>query len=236
MVDASVGGKVGIDLPEGKNLVGQFYPARIVAVDPRFLSTLPAPEWAAGMAEVIKHGVLEGEPFWSQLCSFRPNHRSDPRLLEELLIQAVMVKVRVVREDPYERTGLRATLNLGHSFGHAVEWCAQFKMSHGEAVALGLLAGLRLSRALNILKDDFEGELMELLQRWELPTVLPRLEGVSWDWELFTRALGRDKKNKNGQWNFILPVRIGEVTSVTAPPAHLVRAAYQSLQPEGAHL
>lgn len=227
MVDASVGGKVGIDLPEGKNLVGQFYPARVVAVDPELLATLPDSEWACGMAEVIKHAMLSGAPLWEELQSFTPQNRADPAKLDSLVAMAVGVKVRVVTEDPYEKTGLRATLNLGHTYGHAIEWCADFSVSHGSAVALGLLAGLRLSREMGLLEQNFEESLTSLLRRWGLPVSLPTRE--MFRWERVAEALARDKKNKDGKWCFVLPVRVGEVTTVYGPPRSLVERAFESL-------
>lgn len=227
MVDASVGGKVGIDLPQGKNLVGQFYPARRVAVDPELLSTLPEAEWSSGMAEVIKHAVLQGEPLWSLLNGFRPEERARKDRLEELLRRAVEVKIRVVEQDPFERTGLRATLNLGHTYGHAIEWCSEFRLSHGAAVGLGMLAGLRLSRSLEGLVEDFEESLLELLSRWGLPISLDG--GSDYTWERMRQALSTDKKNKDGDWCFILPSSVGRVNSVLGPPEEKVRAAFESL-------
>jgi 3-dehydroquinate synthase len=228
MVDASVGGKVGIDLPEGKNLVGQFYPARVVAVDPELLSTLPLSEWSSGMAEVIKHGILSGPDLWSEILSFGPENRSELERLTHLVTKAVGVKVDVVTQDPYEKTGIRATLNLGHSYGHAIEWCSGYRLSHGEAVGLGLLAGARLSKALGILKRDFESELLAVLRKWQLPTVLP--SGERYGWERVSQALDRDKKNKDGRWCFVLPVSIGQVETVRDAPRSAVREAFLGLK------
>lgn len=233
MVDASVGGKVGIDLPEGKNLVGQFYPAKMVAVDPELLKTLPPGEWSSGMAEVIKHAILQGPDLWSVVRAFRPqDSSSQPELLDRLVSQAVEVKLRVVSEDPYETTGLRATLNLGHTFGHAIEWCSEYQMSHGAAVALGLIAGLRLSRRLGLLQKDFEQELLSLLQVWDLPTRLPAPQ-ERWNWDRISLALGRDKKNQEGRWCFVLPLGLGRVETVFGPPESLVKQAFESLLTEG---
>ena len=228
MVDASVGGKVGIDLPEGKNLVGQFYPAHTVAVDPEVLATLPASQWSAGMAEVIKHAILSGPELWDKVAAFAPSDKTDPERLAELVSEAVQVKVRVVKEDPYERTGLRATLNLGHSYGHAIEWCSEFQMDHGQAVALGLLAGLRLSRAMGLLEQNFESELLDVLKVWQLPTQTP--DDPRYRWESVAAALGRDKKNKDGKWCFVLPAAIGRVKTVWDPPKELVKEAFESLK------
>lgn len=226
MVDASVGGKVGIDLAEGKNLVGCFYPAAAVAVDPELLSSLEARDWADGMSEVFKHGILSGPDFWSRVKSFTPEHANDISGVESLVRAAVEVKLRVVKEDPFERLGLRATLNLGHTFAHAIEWVSEFQVSHGQAVGLGLLAGLRLSRLLGLLRVDFEEDLLNSLKAWSLPTTLP--EG-DWDWEKMELAFSRDKKNRHGQWNFILPREIGLVESVRGPEPELVKEAFGSL-------
>lgn len=230
MVDASVGGKVGIDLAEGKNLVGQFYPARAVAIDPELLETLPDVEWASGMAEVIKHGVLQGAPLWETLLSCpREQLISDRSRRERLLSEAVEVKLQVVTQDPYERTGLRATLNLGHTFGHALEWCSGYRLRHGESVGLGMLAALRLSRSLGLLEEDFEAALLELLRRWSLPVCLPDPENGPWAWDAVAKAFDRDKKSQAGAWSFILPTRPGHVQAVTAPDVERVKAAVESL-------
>ena len=234
MVDASVGGKVGIDLPEGKNLVGSFYPATAVAVDPQLLDTLPQSEWASGMAEVIKHGVLAGDDLWNSLLRGEKGQLQSAEGRAKLLEEAVAVKLQVVVQDPYEKTGLRATLNLGHTFGHALEWSSEFELRHGEAVGLGMLAAVRLSRTLGILQVDFESELLSLLERWSLPTTLPGPQRACWNWEPLRQAFGRDKKASAGEWNFILPIRPGRVLQITAPDPALVRAAVESLkEPSG---
>lgn len=231
MVDASVGGKVGIDLPEGKNLVGQFYPGRVVAVDSELLTTLPLAEWSSGMAEVIKHGILSGPELWKKITDYRLSDRNDLGKTDELVNHAVAVKVNVVKEDPYEKTGLRATLNLGHSFAHAIEWCTNFDVGHGQAVGLGLLAGLRLSKEMGILEQDFESELLDLLGEWKLPTQLGREEYEACSWTKMEMALARDKKNKNGQWCFVLPKALGSVETVFGPPKTAVQRAFSSLIP-----
>lgn len=232
MVDASVGGKVGIDLPEGKNLAGSFYPAQVVAVDPELLSTLPGTEWASGMAEVIKHAILSGEGLWETVQSFSWEKAEQIEVLEHLVHSAVMLKVDVVQKDPYERTGQRATLNLGHTYGHALEWCSDYSVRHGEAVGLGLLAGLRLSRLLGILETDFEEELISCLKRWSLPCTLPEPEAEHWAWNRMTTALARDKKNRDGQWSFVLPRGLGSVKRVAGPDPELVRQAFETLKDE----
>ncbi|RME44321.1 MAG: 3-dehydroquinate synthase, partial [Caldilineae bacterium] len=131
MVDASVGGKTGVDLPQGKNLVGAFKQPEMVLIDPLLLRTLPAAEFRAGLAEVLKHGII-GHP-----ALFHALRRGD-FTLPWMIAEAVKVKVRVVEADPFEG-GRRAVLNLGHTFGHAFERLANFRLRHGEGVAMGLV-------------------------------------------------------------------------------------------------
>src|SRR5690606_21353804 len=133
MVDASVGGKTGVDLPQGKNLVGAFKQPHLVVMDPDVLASLPPVEFRAGLAEVIKHGII-GDP---DLFVALGEH--GPTSMTQLLADAVRVKVRIVEEDPFEQ-GVRARLNLGHTFGHAIEIVSEFDVRHGEGVALGLVA------------------------------------------------------------------------------------------------
>ena len=141
MVDAAIGGKTGINTVDGKNLAGAFHFPQQVFVDPSFLSTLPPEERRAGMAEVVKTGLLAGQELWA--------------LPEEAMIRACAAfKAGVVLSDPYEREGRRAILNLGHTFAHALEAASGYELRHGDAVALGLLAALRLSgRPTDVVED-----------------------------------------------------------------------------------
>ncbi|MEJ5226106.1 MAG: bifunctional shikimate kinase/3-dehydroquinate synthase, partial [Anaerolineales bacterium] len=136
MVDASLGGKTGIDLPEGKNLAGAFYPPRLVLVNPSVLKTLPVAEFRSGLAEVVKHGVI-GDPELFALCA--QGWDAVQSHLDDVIQRAMAVKIRIVEADPYER-GVRAALNLGHTVGHAVEAVSNFTIRHGEAVAIGMAA------------------------------------------------------------------------------------------------
>jgi 3-dehydroquinate synthetase/shikimate kinase len=174
-VDAAIGGKAGIDLPEGKNLVGAFHwPARVV-IDPELLDTLPAEELENGRAEVVKAGLLSGEPVWELA-------------LAEQVRRAAAFKAGVCLRDPLDR-GARAQLNLGHTFAHALEAASGFTLSHGKAVALGLVAALRLSGL-----EDEERTVAELLQP----------EPVRVDREAAWAALARDKKSVGGTPRLVL--------------------------------
>ena len=143
MVDASVGGKVAVDLPQGKNLAGAFKQPEIVLIDPDALSTLPPAEFRSGLAEVVKAGII-GDPLL-----FRQLQADGPGSLTDMIGRAVRVKADVVRRDPYE-LGDRAWLNLGHTFGHALELHSGFTLRHGEAVAIGMVAAAALSERLGV--------------------------------------------------------------------------------------
>ncbi|MDO8753675.1 MAG: 3-dehydroquinate synthase, partial [Anaerolineales bacterium] len=141
MVDASLGGKTGFDLPEGKNLIGTFYPPKLVLADPQLLKTLPEVELISGMAEVVKHGIISDPELFS-LCAHGLVWVKNN--LEEIVKRAMAVKIKIIEEDPYE-IGVRAALNLGHTVGHAVELVSKFKLRHGEAIAIGMVAEAKYS-------------------------------------------------------------------------------------------
>jgi shikimate kinase / 3-dehydroquinate synthase len=194
-VDAGIGGKTAIDLPEAKNLVGAFhYPDRVV-IEPRLLATLPEAERRNGLAEVVKTGLLAGQPVWE--------------LPEAEMIRACAAyKAEVCLEDPYERSGRREILNLGHTFGHALEAASDYEVSHGEAVALGLTAALRLSG----------------LGMSEVLDVHP----VRVDPERAWTALQRDKKMREGRIRLVLLEELGRPVVREVEPAD-VRAALDEL-------
>jgi shikimate kinase/3-dehydroquinate synthase len=197
-VDAGIGGKTAIDLPEGKNLVGAFHwPVRTV-IDPGLLGTLPAEEVSEGMAEVVKTGLLAGEPLWAL-----------PQ--RELVRRCAAYKTAICIRDPYEH-GERKALNLGHTFAHALEAASDYRLRHGEAVALGLLAALRLSG----LPTDVVEEVLS-----------PRPARV--DAERAWAALGRDKKTANGRPQLVLLERPGVPRTDVELPEPEIRAALNSL-------
>ena len=203
MVDASLGGKTGADLPQGKNLVGAFYPPALVLADPQVLDTLPFDEYRSGMAEVVKHGII-ADPELFALCA-----RGLPAVREnqdEMVRRAVAVKVRIVQEDPYER-GRRAVLNLGHTLGHAIEKVSGYRLKHGEAVAIGILHAARLAQRQGIAQDDLTDQILDVLRGFDLPTEIPS----DLDPYLIRQAMGYDKKKAGGKLRWVLPVRIGEV-------------------------
>ena len=200
-VDAGLGGKVAIDHPGGKNLIGAFHPPRLVLEDPTLLRTLPAEEFRSGMAEVIKHGVIAAPGLFEHL------EAQGVEPLAETLSQAVRVKVDVVAEDPEER-GRRAVLNLGHTVGHAIERTAQFSWRHGDAVSVGMVVVTRLAVRLGVCDPALEPRLSALLQRVGLPVRPPPAVDAETIWQ----AMGSDKKRAGRQVRFVLPVCLGEVT------------------------
>jgi 3-dehydroquinate synthase len=189
MVDSSVGGKVGLDLPEGKNLVGAFLQPRLVAANLDWLETLPPREVSHGLAEVVKMGLLTGGEFFEDLRRLLEDARAgDLEALQALILHSVRAKATVVAEDERE-VGLRAVLNYGHTIGHGLEAAAGYDLPHGKAVAAGMLAAARLGREL--LGADLLKTHEDLLHAAGLPLKVPAV-----DVELVLRAMGRDKKRR----------------------------------------
>ena len=209
MVDAAIGGKTGVNHPGGKNLIGAFHQPSLVLIDPETLNTLPIREFRAGMAEVIKYGII-GDPDLFHCLEEGPEPDSAPGLgsgrLEIILERSAAAKARVVAADEREG-GLRAVLNYGHTFGHVVETlCGYGTWLHGEAVAIGMVAvgQLALNRG-SWTEMDAERQ-KQLIQRCGLPTAWPDLNP-----DAVLRTLQGDKKVKDGRLRFVLPTAIGHV-------------------------
>ena len=206
MVDSAVGGKVGVDLPEGKNLVGAFVRPRLVAADLDWLGTLPKREISNGLAETIKMGLLSGGNYFDDLDRIEAARKGEVAALQTLVLHSVRFKARVVAEDELEG-GLRAILNYGHTIGHALEAAAGYTLPHGTAVAAGMLAAARLSR--ERFDRDLTGEHQDLIAAAGLPLRVPDV-GV----ERTLQAMGRDKKRSANdgpvQHRFVLLEDIGK--------------------------
>ena len=206
MVDSAVGGKVGVDLPEGKNLVGAFVRPRLVAADLDWLGTLPGREISNGLAETIKMGFLSGGAYFDDLDRIKPARDGDLDALQTLVLHSVRFKAQVVAEDELEG-GLRAILNYGHTIGHALEAAAHYALPHGNAVAVGMLAAARLSR--ERFGTDLTGVHEDLIGAAGLPLRVPDA-GVG----RVLRAMGRDKKRSADdgpvQHRFVLLEDIGK--------------------------
>jgi 3-dehydroquinate synthase len=206
MVDASLGGKTVFDLPEGKNLIGSFYPPKLVVADPRLLDTLPEAELISGLAEVVKHGIIS-DPELFLLCTRGLDWVKKNR--EEVVKRAVAVKIKIIEEDPYER-GFRAVLNLGHTVGHAVELVSGFRLRHGEAVSIGMVAEARLAERLTVAGKGLTEAIRAPLSQLGLPVRIPK----NLSQQEIIRAMKVDKKKSNGVVRFALPVEIGKVELV----------------------
>jgi shikimate kinase/3-dehydroquinate synthase len=205
MVDAGLGGKTGIDLPQGKNLVGSFHAPSLVLIDPDVLTTLPAAEFRSGLAEAIKHGLINDPLLYRKCLTIPTDITGTIPNLEEIIQRAVAVKVQVIREDPFEN-GRRAVLNLGHTIGHAVELVSGYTLRHGEAVAIGLAAETRLAEDLQIAASGLSDTLSQDLKQAGLPVEIP--PGL--DLEEIMLALKNDKKRKNGKVRFALLSAVGK--------------------------
>jgi 3-dehydroquinate synthase len=204
MVDASMGGKTGFDLPVGKNLVGAFHPPRLVLADPDVLATLPKAEWINGMAEVIKHGVIADPGLFERCRGFQLFE--DSANLAALVSRAMAVKVKIIEEDPYEN-GIRASLNLGHTVGHGVELASGFQLRHGEAVAIGMVVEARMAEQIGLAGTGLASEIAAVLEAVGLPTEIQ----ADLDHETVAAAMMRDKKKACGVVKFALPAAIGDV-------------------------
>ena len=201
MVDASIGGKTGFDLPQGKNLVGAFYPPRLVLADSDVLTTLPKDELTNGMAEVVKHGAIADIELF-EMCRNLPGFQN----MEGLVSRAMAVKVKVIEEDPYEQ-GIRAALNLGHTVGHGVELASGFRIKHGEAVAIGMVAEARLAERIGLAQTGLAEEIAVVLKAVGLPTEIP----ADLDRAEIVETMYHDKKKAGGVVKFALPAAIGDV-------------------------
>ena len=214
MVDAGVGGKTGADLKAGKNLIGAFHPPCAVISDPAVLATLPEREMRCGLAETYKHALI-GDPSLAAMLSAFAQRRGESDFLTQLVIRSVGVKVRTILADPFERTGMRAALNLGHTVGHAVEAESGFSVAHGEAVAIGTVAAARISERLGLAREAGLAKTVAAgLAALGLPTEIPAGQNPA----RLREYLSRDKKKAGGVVRFALPIGFGEVkTGCTVP-------------------
>ncbi len=227
MVDASVGGKVGVNLPQGKNLVGSFYQPMLVLVDTDTLATLPPRELRCGLAECVKHGVIRD----AKLFAWIEDHldaiqRLDSASLVELVRRNVQIKANVVMADEKE-TGERAHLNFGHTFGHAVEATSGYGVyHHGEAVALGMVAATRLAVNLGRCPNELLERLVRLLERIGLPTRAADLAPTA----KLLETMRVDKKVAGGHIRLILPDRLGVVSVVGDVADSAIAEAWEAVR------
>ena len=206
MVDASIGGKTGFDLPEGKNLIGSFHPPKLVLADPSLLLTLTDRDLRSGMAEVVKHGIIS-DPELFELC--KHDIAWVKKNLEAIVKRAMAVKIKVIEEDPYEK-GFRAALNLGHTVGHAVELVSKFELRHGEAIAIGMVAEAKYAEQIGVAYKGLTDQISEILSQLGLPVEIP----TDMSRGDIINAMRVDKKKNAKAIRFALPAEIGRVELV----------------------
>jgi shikimate kinase/3-dehydroquinate synthase len=219
MVDASIGGKTGVDLPSGKNLVGAFHPPLLTIGDLTVLRTLPAREFQSGMAEVIKAGIIGDVELFEMIEGGSTD-------VQDIIRRSIKVKVEVVREDPYER-GRRAALNLGHTIGHGIEADSQFLLRHGEAIGIGMIAEAKIAEWMGLAQPGLSDRVEAVIDRVGLPTRFANLET-----DAIVQLMRSDKKKQLGRLKFALPRGIGEVVIGVDVKDELVRKAIDAVREE----
>jgi 3-dehydroquinate synthase len=220
MVDSSIGGKTGVNHPKGKNLIGAFYQPRLVVTDPVVLATLPEREFRAGMAEVIKYGIIGDRQLFDRLerATSLKQQDIDPELLATILTRSATAKAIVVSKDEHELTGLRATLNYGHTIGHAIESVTNYiVVNHGEAVAIGMVAAGRIAVALQLWTAAEAHRQDAVIEKANLAIDLPQ----AIDLDKIIVTLKADKKVRAGKGVFILPTCIGDTQTIAYEPNSL---------------
>lgn len=228
MVDASIGGKTGVNHPQGKNLIGAFYQPKLVYIDPLVLKTLPDREFRAGMAEVIKYGVIWDRELFSQL-ERAPRLDSlthlDPDLLTTIIVRSCQAKVDIVTQDEKEN-GVRAILNYGHTIGHAIESLTGYStINHGEAVALGMVAIGRIATRLSLWSPEEEERQRALIAKAGLDTRIPKAIAA----DDILNLLQWDKKVRDGKVRFILPDGIGRSVISDCVTESVIREAIREV-------
>lgn len=229
MVDAAIGGKTGVNHPQGKNLIGAFHQPRLVLIDPQVLGTLPPREFRAGMAEVIKYGVIWDAELFDQLEAAKRLDQQryiSEALLQEILYRSCQAKAHVVSKDEKE-AGLRAILNYGHTIGHAVESLTGYRLvNHGEAVAIGMVAAGQIAVEMGWWDQTSADRQRLLIQKAGLPTQIPGSLVI----DDIVAALQTDKKVLSGKVRFVLPTQIGSVEVTDEVETPVIQSVLQSMQ------
>ena len=232
MVDASIGGKVGINHPEGKNLIGAFYQPNLVLADPQALTTLPQRELVSGWAEVSKHGMILDKEFFDFLeTNVNRLTKLEPEALTRAVARSAAIKAQVVNQDEKEREGKRTMLNYGHTIAHGLEAATQYKcFLHGEAVAIGMMGAAKLSQRLGLVPSAAVERQQALLQKFGLPTSLPAMRSnLKLSLAGVTRAMELDKKMKGKAIRWVLLQDIGRTVIRSDVPQKEVLAVLQEL-------
>jgi len=219
-VDSSIGGKVGLDHGQLKNKIGAFYQPKLVISDITALKTLPPRELSDGLAETIKYAMIRDSKFLSYIEKNLDRIKSlDEGALEEIVFRSARIKAEIVEKDERD-LGLRHILNYGHTVGHAIESASDFKVGHGEAIAIGMMAAARISNRMDILGENELIRLEDIIKRAGLPTEMPNLEA-----DKLNQAMEHDKKMARGRIRFVLPSSIGKVFITDEVSSSLIEQA-----------
>ncbi len=224
-VDSSIGGKVGIDLPHGKNLVGAFYQPAMVFSDISVLENLPLRQIRTGLAEVVKYAVISDEVLFTYIQkNAEAILKCDRASLEHIVYSCSKIKARIVEKDEKETAGLRTILNFGHTSGHAIEAASGYSdiFTHGEAVSLGMLCACEIANQMGMLGQDIMQKIEDLLIKLGLPTKIKHL-----NLDQILKAQEHDKKYIHGETRLVLPTRIGHVSVVEGIPLEEITKAIQ---------
>ncbi len=224
-VDSSIGGKTGVDLPAGKNLLGTFSQPKAVFIDLSFLQTLPPREFGNGLAEIVKYGVIEDPELLDLLEKKGGNVSGDPGLLESLIARACRIKKGIVEMDETEK-GLRRILNFGHTVGHAVEAESRYALSHGEGVAIGMTAAAMISERLKYLPPEDRERIASLVRALHLPERIPAAMSA----EGLLSRMRKDKKKEGDTVHFVLLKKLGMPFVNGGVPEGLVREVIEDLK------
>lgn len=217
-VDSSVGGKTGVDLPEGKNLVGAFYPPFLVQIDTSLLQTLPPRQLRCGVAEVLKYGFIQSPSLDASLRK-RSLTLEDARL-QSVVEECIAIKARMVQEDEFETTGLRAQLNFGHTIGHALEQITNYATyTHGEAIAIGMVVEAKIGEKLGFSNPGLTEDVESLIAAHQLPTNAVELNQI----DQIVAAMRKDKKSMSGELSMSLVKSIGDCSLVPNIDENLIR-------------
>ncbi|MEK6647469.1 MAG: 3-dehydroquinate synthase [Candidatus Firestonebacteria bacterium] len=221
-VDSTIGGKVAVDYGNKKpikNLVGTFYQPSLVFGDLQLLNTLPKLELKSGFAEIIKYGVIDDENLFELLeKKYKQLLSLDTKLLSEVVTLSCKIKAKIVQEDEFDRKGIRAKLNFGHTIGHAIESVSDFKYRHGEAIAIGMICAAEIACELSMFSKESCKRLVNLVHSFGLPTTISNCKGND-----IIQVMMYDKKFKGGTNKFILPVTIGKVKVISGVNYNLIR-------------
>jgi 3-dehydroquinate synthase len=224
-VDSSIGGKTGIDLPQGKNILGTFYQPKAVFIDVAFLETLPPREFRTGLAEIVKHGIIDDPELFNSLEAGTEALASrDWGLIKEIIAQSCRIKCRIVEIDETEN-GIRRILNFGHTIGHAIEAECAYSISHGEAISMGMVASTLISEKLRYLRSKDRERIISLIRTIGLPDRIPKalnLDGV-------LSRIKRDKKKEGNISHFVLLKKIGIPFVNGNVPEALIREIMEAL-------